>query len=50
MIVFDSICPDINEKVDLVKFQRKGEVSWKTQDILWFGLAGFMAQDALQAI
>ena len=48
MIVFDSIWPDIDEKVDLVRFQWKGEVFKKNQDIL-VGLVGFMAQEPQQA-
>ena len=40
-IVFDSIWPDIGEK-DLVRFQWKSEVFWKTQNVLKFSLVDFM--------
>ena len=50
MIVFDSIWPDIDEKVDLVRFQWKGDVFFENskRSLVWFGLVGFMAQDPLQ--
>ena len=46
MIVFDSIWPDIGEKVDLVRFQWKDEFFGKLK--MFYGLVGFMAQELLQ--
>ena len=43
MIVLDSIWPDTGEKVYLVRFQWKGKVFWKAQNVRKFGLVDFMA-------
>ena len=50
MILFDSIWPDIGEKVDLVRFLWKGEVFWNPQDVLECGLVGFIVQEPLEDI